>query len=153
MKKTPGLFSLLLLILCAGCSQKADRQAEVAKLMDVSREWSKTAATGDIEKIMGYWSDDAVMFSSGEPKRVGKEAIRKMVVESMQNPDFKISWEPYQGDVSVSGDMGYLLETTTFSLKDSVGNPFTLQYNGVTIWKKQSDGAWKNVVDVISPEK
>jgi len=38
--------------------------------------------------------------------------IRQMVEGSFKIPGFKISWEPKSAEISKSGDLGYLLETT-----------------------------------------
>lgn len=149
MKSFTGLFFL---IVFAGCGEKAvDTKAESESLMQASREWSKAATSRDVEKSLSYWADNAVLISAGEPVISGKQEIRKMIERSFQNPDFRISWEPKTAEVSESGDMGYLIEETTMAMKDSTGNPMTLHFNAVTIWKKQADGSWKNVVDVLTP--
>lgn len=153
MKKSKIGLSLVLAITLTACTQKIDTKAEGEKLMQLSRDWSAAAATNDIEKILSYWSDDAVVISAGEPVRQGKEAIRKMVEGSMKNPSFKISWEPQRAEISASGDMGYLIETTKISMNDSTRKPMIMNFTGLTVWKKQPDGTWKNVVDVLSPEK
>jgi len=153
MKQAHTSILILMLFAVVACKQKIDTKSEGEKLMQVSREWSKIAASRDVEKTMSYWTDDAVVISAGEKLRSGKAAIRQMVEQSLKNPDFQISWEPQKAEVSESGDMGYLIELTTIGVKDSVGTPLTMKYNGLTIWKKQSDGTWKNVVDVLSPEK
>jgi ketosteroid isomerase-like protein len=62
--------------------------------MQLSKEWSQAASRGDVEKIIGYWADDAVVMSAGEPVLNGKQAIRKMVEESYKMPGFRINWEP-----------------------------------------------------------
>jgi ketosteroid isomerase-like protein len=31
-------------------------------------------------------------------------------------------------------------------------NPFTINNNAVSIWRKQKDGTWKNAVDISTPE-
>ena len=134
------------------CNQKIDRKAEGEKLMQISREWSQSASSRDVEKTMSYWSDSAVVISAGEATRKGKEAIRKMVEGSYKDPNFNISWEPQQVDISESGDMGYLVETTTITTADSTGKALSIHFNSMTIWKKQPDGNWKNVIDVISPQ-
>ncbi len=36
-------------------------------------------------------------------------------------------------------------------MPDSVGNATVQNFKAVTIWKKQADGNWKCVVDVLSP--
>jgi len=136
-----------------GCDQTTtDTKAEGEKLMQVSREWSKAAASRDVEKTLSYWADDAVMYSMDQAPLHGKEAIRGMVEGSYKIPGFEISWEPESADISKSGDMGYLLERTKLIVNDSLGKPVTQYYRGITIWKKQADGSWKNVVDVLSAD-
>ncbi len=134
------------------CNQTTvDSKAEGEKLMETSREWSKHAAAGDVEKTVNYWTEDAVMYDANRPTLRGKTAIRKMVEESLKIPGFKISWEPKEAVISKSGDMGYLHEESIITLSDSTGKPVTMRFNGVTIWEKQTDGSWKNVVEAMMP--
>ena len=148
---------ILLLFICLSlisCSDKeVDTKAEGEKLMQVSREWSKAAASGDTEKVLSYWSEDAVYISDSEGTLKGKNAIRQMIDESKNIPGFKISWEPTSAVISKSGDLGYLFEDSQISMQDSTVKPMTLNFQSVTIWEKDKDGAWKNVVDVMSPKK
>ena len=151
MKKNFIAIPVLLFVL--GCSQqKSDNKSEVAKLMQTSRDWAQVAATADIEKSLSYWSDDAVVMMADQPMLKGKEEIRKMIEGSFKTPGFKISWEPQSGEISQSGDMAYLVENETMTMNDSTGKAITIHSKGVTIWKKQSDGSWKNVVDIATPE-
>ncbi len=148
-----SLFILTLLLLTFSCEQKkADTKEESEKLMQASRDWAVAANSRDIEKIMSYWTDDAIMYSAGEPELKGKKAIREMVEASMKDTNFSITWEPVSAQVSESGDMGYLLENSKITLKDSTGKAKIMTFKGVTIWKKQKDGSWKNVVEVMSPD-
>ncbi len=144
---------MLALITMISCSQKkVDTKAEGEKLMQLSRDWSKHAATKDIDKIVGYWSDDAVLFSSGYPTVTGKNELKKMVQESMNIPGFKISWEPLKAEVSESGDMAYLIEKNEITVPDSTGKPRVIKGNVVTIWRKNAAGEWKVVVDISSDQ-
>lgn len=156
--KTINFFKSVLLILLitiiVSCQrEKIDTKAEGEKLMQASREWSKAAEARDIEKTLTYWTDDAVVISAGESELKGKQAIRGMVEGSIKDPNFRISWEPISADISESGDMGYLLENAKITTKDSSGNAKVQNFRTVTIWKKQNDRTWKNVVDVMSPTK
>lgn len=145
---------ILLITTIVGCQEKKiDAKAEGEKLMQVSREWSKAAEARDIEKTLTYWADDAVVISAGEPDLKGKQAIRGMVEGGMKDPNFSVSWEPVSAEISESGDMGYLLENSKITMKDSSGNTKVQNFRTITIWKKQNDGTWKNVVDVMSPAK
>lgn len=140
-------------LLILSCSQKKiDQKAEGEKVMQLSKEWSQAAAAGDVEKIVSYWADDAVLMSAGQPVLNGKQAIRKMVEDSYKVPGFRISWQPQSVVVSESGDMAYLLENSQVSFMDSTGTPFTMNNKAVSIWRKQADGSWKTAVDISTPE-
>lgn len=146
------IIALAFAILLTACSQKkTDTKAEGEKLMQLSREWSQVAASGDVEKTLSYWADDATMLSEGLTPLKGKAEIRKMVEESFKIPGFKISWEPLSVEVSSSGDMAYVLENSHISYTDSTGKIATQHNKAVTIWRKQPDGSWKNVVDISTP--
>ena len=118
--------------------------------MQLSREWSKATATGDVDKIVSYWTDDAMVITSGQ-QSIGKQSIRQMVEESFKMPGFRISWEPESAVVSESGDMAYLIENSQINFTDSTGKAVTLHNKGVSIWRKQKDGSWKNAVDITTP--
>ncbi len=130
--------------------KKVDTEQEAENLMQTSRDWSAVAVSRDAKKVLEYWGDDAVMMSCGEATIKGKDAIREMIEGSLNDPNFSISWEPISAEVSENGDMGYLLETSKITMTDSTGASNTMNFDSVTIWKKQDDGTWKNVVDVMS---
>ena len=140
-------------LLLLSCSQsKVDKKVEGEKVMQLSREWSQAAYARDIEKTVGYWADNAVVMSAGQPVLSGKQAIRQMVEKSYKMPGFRISWQPQSVEVSESGDMAYLIGNSQISFADSTGNPITIHNKAVEIWRKQRDGSWKNVVDISTPE-
>ena len=156
--KQSTFFKIILIF--AGCftmlccqNQKIDMKAEGEKLMQTSRDWSKAAEDRDVEKTLNYWSDDATVISAGAPVLKGKEAIRGMLEGSLKNPNFSISWKPVSVEIAKSGDMGYLIENSKIIMKDSTGKATVQNFEAVTIWKKQQDGSWKNVVDIMSPSK
>jgi uncharacterized protein (TIGR02246 family) len=148
-----SITAILLVLTTVGCNQtKVDKKAEGEKVMQLSKEWSQAASTGDVEKIVSYWADDAIVMSAGQPVFSGKPAIRKMVEESYKMPGFRISWQPQRVVVSESGDMAYLMENSQISFTDSTGKPVTMNNKAVSIWRKQVDGSWKNAVDISTPE-
>jgi uncharacterized protein (TIGR02246 family) len=143
---------LFALVFLSACREQTDTKKEAEKLMQTSREWSNVASSRDVEKVLNYWSDDAVVISAGQPVLKGKQAIRGMVESSFNTPGFQISWAPESVEISKSGDIGYMIEHDDMITNDSTGKPVTRHYKSVTIWKKQADGSWKNIVDVMSPE-
>ena len=158
MKQWIRLFAAIGLIAAiSACAPAApDTEAEKAALMQASRNWSQAAATGDAEKILAYWADDAIVMPPDEGAVVGKEALREYVRASLAVPGFSISWEPEQASVSAQSDVGYLIEKTQFSFTDANGVLQTQHGKSVTVWRKNADGAWKCVVDTWNnnpPEK
>lgn len=131
-----------------GCQRAVDTAAEEARLMQTSREWSQAAQSRDIERILRYWADDAVIIAPGEPERRGKAAIREYLLASYEVPGFGISWEPLEATVAASGDLGYLLERTRVTVNGPDGRPVAQDYRAVTVWRKESDGEWRNLVDI-----
>ena len=150
--KRLAIYSLCILLLNACSNSTAiDTKAESEKLMQASRDWSKEAGQRNIEKALSYWQDDAIMISPNQPTLKGKQAISEMVKGSYADSSFSISWEPVSAEVSNDGSMGYIIETSSITMKDSTG-VHTQNFNAVTVWKKQTDGSWKNVVDMMSPK-
>lgn len=137
---------IILTFLPSGCQENMTIQKEVAEeLMNTSRAWTNSKTTSE---TLSFWADDALVLAPGQPTIKGKESIRKMVEASKQIPGFKVKWEPKEVHISESGDMAYMIEHNYFEMNDSLGNPKKSFNKVVTIWKKQNDGAWKNVVDI-----
>jgi uncharacterized protein (TIGR02246 family) len=134
---------------CGEAQAPADSSQDLQQLMQTSREWSKAAEAGDMNAVAGFFTDDAVMISSGEQPVRGRQAIQKYLAEASQTPGFKIRWEPIEG--RVSGDMGYLLERTQITMTGPQGAPVTQTLQAVTVWRKTPDGSWRNVVDASLP--
>ncbi len=146
------LLTFLITQLVSCTSYIVGQQAEAEKLMQLSREWAKSAAIDDTEQILSYWADNAVVMPPGQPALKGHDAIRQMLKEYSNIPGFEISWEPKEAFVSKSGDLGYVLAHNCVKMQDSLGNTITTFNKAVEIWQKQEDGAWKNVVDIFNAD-
>ena len=141
---------ITVLIFIGSCSQEniVDTKSEEDQLMQLSRDWSDLVKKGEIDVIMNGWADNAVMMAPGLPPLRGKAAIREYVEEGMKVPGFNIRWEPLEAHVSSSGDMAYMIERNEIMVNDSLGNPMVSYNKAVTVWSKQTDGSWKNVIDM-----
>lgn len=121
---------------------------EGAALMQVSRDWAKAAESRDVERILSYWADDAIVLVPDQPAVVGKVALRAMVQRDMKNPSFTITWEPERAAIAQAGDMGYLIEHNRVTFPDGSGKVRTVFGRVVSTWKKDESGNWKCVVDI-----
>ncbi len=133
----------------SACGKSAvDVTAEEARLMETSRAWSRAAGAGNVDATLNYWADDALVLAHRQAPLRGRLALRAYLERSLKTPGFHIQWEPLEAKVSPDGKMGYLVERTRMSVPGPEGSTVTQEYRGVTIWRKQPDGAWKNVVDI-----
>ena len=144
MKSTMLLLLSLFLSGVAAGQGKDDRQL----LMETDQAWSQAASEGkDVEKVVAYWTDDAVIVPSGAPTISGKAAIRDYVKQSFGTPGFKISWKTLDASVSSDGSMGYTTAESSFTFPGPDGKLQTQTGRGVAIWRRNSDGQWKCVYD------
>jgi uncharacterized protein (TIGR02246 family) len=150
-----GLFATIAFAISAtaGCSgqHKVNLASEEAAIRTTDANWLAAATSHDLERILPFWADDASILPPGAPAVVGKEAIRKYVAGSFATPGFSITWTTDKVEVSESGDMAYSVGTDRTSVTAPNGKPVIEEGRGVAIWKKQPDGSWKCVMDVMSP--
>ena len=143
----PVLLSSMVFLACQ--QNKSDSKAEEAALLKIDSTWSATASESkDADKVVSYWSDDAVVMSPGEEPVKGKEALKKMVAGMSSIPGFSISWKSSDVHFSPDGQMAYMYGENLVSMNDSTGNKITIPGRGYTVWKKDADGNWKCVVDI-----
>jgi len=68
-------------------------------------------------------------------------------------PNTAVSWRVSKVEVAKSGEIGYLYGTYQLSIKDPKGGP-VINDTGklLEVWKKQSDGKWKCIVDTYNSD-
>ena len=145
---------LVLSFLVLSCSQrKFDSASEQADLLHRDPEWADLAAAGkDVDKIVSYWSDDALLIFPGQPVLEGKAAIRDYVETSLKTPGFKIQWVSEKPVFSPDGKLAYMRGTDELTVPGPNGTPITLHLRGISVWRIDSDGQWRCVVDISNEE-
>ena len=150
-----GVFTTLVLAMVAdvgcGAQHKANPSTEEAAIRRTDAAWLAAASAHDLDRILPFWADDATILAPGTPAIIGKDAIRKYVSSSFATPGFSITWKTEEVEVSQSGDLAYSSGTDRISLNTPDGKSVTEENRSVAIWKKQPDGSWKCVVDVMTP--
>ena len=147
-----GAVGLFVLTACSKpVTPTFDANAESAKLMARDAEWSDLATAGkDLDKIVSYWTDDAVVMEPGQPAVEGKKAIRAYVAQSLATPGFKIHWVSQKPTFSPDGQMAYMRGTDEMTVPGPKGAPITLHLQGYSVWRKDADGQWRCAVDIAN---
>lgn len=126
--------------------QKPETDAEAGRvaLVKVEDDFSKhLAAKTTVDAFVSYLADDVRLFRTNAFPAVGREAARAMLAAK---PGL-LTWQPTKAEVSRSGDLGY--SYGSYEFKASEG--FAESGNYLRIWKKQADGKWKVVLDLLNP--
>lgn len=150
-----GCLALLLpsLLLLSACNQAPPdtRAADEAAVRDTDAQWSKTAATKDVDATVAFYADDASLLPPNSPIVTGKPNIRAVWAELLA-PGTALSWQANKVEVARSGDLAYLTGTYEMTMKDAQGNPVTDKGKMVEVFRKQPDGKWKTVADIFNSD-
>jgi len=140
------LLSLSLLALASFAFKAKAASDGSATLMQLEADFAKATAEHGVEGFVSYFADNAVDLPDRGPIVSGKENIRKSL--GTWGPDVSLTWTPVHAEMAASGDLGYTYGTYVFKAKGQDGKPVTGNGKYTTIWKKQSDGSWKVVLDM-----
>lgn len=133
-------------VLLAGCTPSVDVEQERAALMSTDREWSQT--TTDPDRFASFYAADASFYVGGMPVVKGQPAIRALIGQLMSAPGFTLKVASTDTQVSAAGDIGYI--TGTYELSQAGG---VEKGKSITVWRKQSDGAWRVVHDIFNADE
>lgn len=119
-----------------------------AAIRETDKLWLEAVTKRDSERAVAFWSDDSLVMPPEAPVIAGKAAIRGFVAGAFSDPNFSIRWVTDEVHVSASGDLAYATGTNQVTATGPDGKIIAQRGKGITVWKKQADGAWKCVVDI-----
>jgi ketosteroid isomerase-like protein len=129
-------------------------EVEKAKLLQRDAEWAALASEGsELEAILGYWTDDAVVWPPGQPAVIGKDALRQYLQASLQIPGFRITWTATDVKISPDGNLAYMFAINEVAMNAPDGSRITVAGRAVTIWRREADGEWRCAVDIWNAEE
>src|ERR1051326_8943026 len=120
--------------------KESERTKTRRAVVEMEHAFAKAAATrGTRDAFIEFLADDGIVFQPGpvNGKKFWTERERRKGL---------LSWEPEYADVSRAGDLGWTTGPWEFRPNGPDEKPAAFgEY--FTIWKKQSDGSWKAVLD------
>lgn len=126
-----------------------DLAAERELLLKRDAEWAVAASEGrDLERVLSYWTDDAIVLPPGLPAVIGKAALREYVQASMHMPGFRITWMSTDVTFSPDRNLAYMFGTNLIEMNAPDGMLLRIDGRAVTIWRKEADGQWRCAVDI-----
>lgn len=126
-----------------------DLAAERDLLLKRDAEWAIAASEGrDLERVLSYWTDDAIVMPPGLPAVIGKAALREYVQASMHIPGFRITWTSTDVTFSPDRSFAYMFGANSIDMNGPDGTPMRIDGRAVTIWRIDPDGEWRCAVDI-----
>jgi len=155
-KLVPVMLATVAAFAMSGCTKGAEAAPDTSKIADTIKAqeagWQKAYADKDLNTLAGEYADDAVLGSPGDPLASTDVDRRKAIQTLIGDPNFKLSFASDDVRVASAGDMassrGHYTITTT---DKTTSKPVTGSGTYLTVYKKQTDGGFKAVEDVIIP--
>jgi len=98
-------------------------------------------------------SDDAAFLLPNAPVVNGRENIKAALRPMLADPNFALTFQSTRAEASKGGDFVYLVGTYSMTLsRPSDKAPVTDKGKYLHVFKKQPDGSWKAVADMISSD-
>jgi ketosteroid isomerase-like protein len=139
---------------CTPAPPADTRQADIQSVKDVEAAWVKDAALKDPSRMASYYSAvDAVVLFPNSPPVTGRDDIQGAFTTMMHDPNFALSFESTKADASKGGDLVYTVGTYSLTRSDPKDKkPVTDKGKYMTVFKKQADGTWKAVADMLNSD-
>jgi ketosteroid isomerase-like protein len=122
------------------------------ELQLMTRSATGELSDDDLNTLAGEYAEDAMLASPGDPVATNDVDRRKALQGLVGDPNFKLNFASDRVLVSSSGDLATSRGHYTITTTDKATNkPTTSDGTYLTVYKKQGDGGWKAVEDVIIP--
>jgi ketosteroid isomerase-like protein len=126
-----------------------DVEHERRQLLQRDAEWAALSSKGhEVDRILAFWTDDALVYPPGMHVLKGKTALRAYVEGALAIPGFHIPWTTSEAILSPDGRFAYLLSANTVTAPGPGGQLETTQGRAVTVWRREPDGEWRCAVDI-----
>jgi uncharacterized protein (TIGR02246 family) len=156
MLRYRSLFACLgLFALTTACTRTVPdtREADIKAVKDVEAAWVNDIATKDVDKFASYYSDDASVLMPNAPIINGSDNIKVALKPMLADPNFALTFQSTRAEASKGGDFVYTVGTYSMTMsgpKDKTAVTDKGKY--LTVFKKQADGSWKAVADMMNSD-
>jgi ketosteroid isomerase-like protein len=114
------------------------------ELWDAELRFAEATAKRGVDGWIEWFAADGVVVRRGRVVR-GKTEIRELLAPMLNDPAVSLVWSPVHGEVSASGDLGYVYGSWKIAVDDEEQTDLHGMY--MTAWRREADG-WKVVADI-----
>jgi ketosteroid isomerase-like protein len=132
-----------------GCTERQAtdnaKASDAVKAADAS--FQQAIAAKDLNKIISFYADDAVLMPAAKPLLTGKAAITDEWKELLAIPAFENTSKLAQVEVSGANDLAYTRGSYETRLMGEDGKIVTEPGKWLSVWRKQPDGSWRVAIE------
>ncbi len=141
------------LVILAGCTSapppRDSRDSDVRTIKESELLWVNHWSTRDAERIVSHYAEDAIWMAPHFPLAIGREAIRQIVRQLVQDDHLSITFETSRVDTARSGEMGYSQGAYTMTLTDPVTKKAVTDAGSyIRIYRRSLDGSWRTIQEI-----
>ena len=114
-------------------------------LLGLEARFAKDVAARGGAGFASWFAEDGVLLGNGVAPVVGKDGIAKSA--NWLPGNYRLTWTVVDARIGPSGDIGYTWSHYDGKSKDAAGNPVTTTGRFMTIWRHETDGSWKVVLN------
>ncbi len=146
---------VILAVVCvAGCQQATSdtHAADEAAIRAADAATLKAAQVKNVDRVISNYAEDAVWLPPNAPTVQGKASIRAGWSQFLATPGLNIDWHIEKLDIAHSGDLAYTFYKYQMTMQGPGGKAIADHGKDLAVWKKQSDGSWKMIVDTFNSD-
>ena len=143
---------LALGVLAIQSSAERKRPTAADAIRTADEQWERAFSSKDLEHSVAFCDESGSVLAPNFPIATGRAAIRQLFSGYFALPNLKIGWRVARVEAARSGDIGYSSGAYQMSFNDPSGKLVTDRGKYVTVWKKQTDGSWKVLLDIFNSD-
>lgn len=150
-KNISAMLALLFLISCDKTEKKEINMSEIkTAIAEGNGKYIQANEKGDASLFVSLFDNDGMIVHPNVDPIRGKEHIQGEVARIMSKSRFS-DWEMNSLSIHASGNLAYELIQYGCTLRPEGKNPIALSGKYLMIWKQQTDGSWKILMQVAQP--
>jgi ketosteroid isomerase-like protein len=106
----------------------------------------------DLEGLLAFYLDDAVLMPAAVPMMVGIDAIREEWAHTLAIPDLVNEGVRLRVEVARGEDLGITMGTYLATMRAEEGGTVAEPGKWLTVWKRQADGGWRIAFDTYNTD-
>ena len=120
-------------------------EEDIAAIHGIERDFAQAALDGDWDRLVGYFTEDAIRMPYNTPMEQGRETIR----EHFEVVDSITQWTIHESEVFGEGNLAFLRQAYTITgFVAGMSGGLTYTGKSLTVLRRQPDGRWLYVMDI-----